>query len=192
MPKRLDVQKRRARALAGGDRGPADLIAHFFHFLNFGHTKGHAEPGGYVILLDRHSRPADQLLWEVSAELAEEMAFAAAAGGAGESIDYDAKVEKLRHKAAKIGEEDRIEEMLFHFLHYLMHYVFLDQDRHETSERICAFRCVARCGHEACGRWFFMFDDRQDYCSEQCRPSRRDERRPVGAKLHIVRRRRST
>jgi hypothetical protein len=46
MPKRLDVQKRRARALAGGDRGPADLIAHFFHFLNFGHTKGHAEPGG--------------------------------------------------------------------------------------------------------------------------------------------------
>ena len=81
MPKRLDVQKRRARALAGGDRGPADLIAHFFHFLNFGHTKGHAEPGGYVILLDRHSWPADQLLWEVSAELAEEKAFAAAAGG---------------------------------------------------------------------------------------------------------------
>jgi hypothetical protein len=115
MPKRLDVQKRRARALAGGDRGPADLIAHFFHFLNFGHTKGHAEPGGYVILLDRHSRPADQLLWEVSAELAEEMAFAAAAGGAGESIDYDAKVEKLRHKAAKSERKIALKKCSFTF-----------------------------------------------------------------------------
>jgi hypothetical protein len=44
MPKRLDVQKHRARGLAAKhDTGPSDLFHDFFYFLSFGRTKGHAQ-----------------------------------------------------------------------------------------------------------------------------------------------------
>jgi hypothetical protein len=72
----------------------------------------------------------------------------------------------------------------------VMDLVFLDRFE-EPSRRIFGFRCVARCAHEPCGRWFFAFDDRQRSCSKQCRPSRQDERRPARAVPRATRRHKS-
>src|SRR5262249_50362854 len=35
------------------------------------------------------------------------------------------------------------------------------------------FLCLERCLNRRCQRWFFANDDRQQYCSPACRPSRR-------------------